>query len=685
MSGLFGGSSSESDSETLGGAFRAGNTSESDQGGNASPEYVQEEQTFGGTPIPRQEAVSVSQFDRSLDSSSDENEPMQAGEPVDEQHSSKALSSSEEEEEGGYNRPAKRMNSSSEEEGGEGTPKRDTVVSTDEEENEQASRPANRSIESSDEEDHQVAVPQLKEVVMSSDDEGENIDAVIRSSRRGAASDEGSDDDAVKRAETDLFGDADDISSDDEQEKGNKTPVRNFVSSDDENEGHINLRNQYDDSDDNEPKETAAPVPDSTVIEVDIPKITTDLGKQVHFVRFPNFLSVEARPFDPAMYEDEVEDDELLDEEGRARLKLKVENTIRWRKYTDENGIELTDSNARVVKWSDGSMSMHLGSEIFDIQQMPLKGDQDHLFIRQGTGLQGQAVFRTKLSFRPHSTKSATHRKMTNRLALRHSQNQQKIRVMAVAGEDPESKKEERIKKEEEELRAHMRREAQARRVKEKAHAKGLSNNYLDDPYDNDDNDHGVSVSAIKNRFKSGFLGRRGSSSDDSDAADTSKHTRNLQSSDSEDNDDDDDFGLDGKRRKLDDSATKKKRRVVSDDDDSDAASGDEKRVDYSPAASGDEKRVEYSPASSPARQASDSSPLAASPSAASSAAGSPAAAASPASASSSSAASSPRRQRSSPPPQQRRRQQQNSPSPQPQASPAQVSSSDISDSDESE
>ena len=67
-----------------------------------------------------------------------------------------------------------------------------------------------------------------------------------------------------------------------------------------------------------------APVPDSTVIEVDIPKITTDLGKQVHFVRFPNFLSVEARPFDPAMYEDEVEDDELLDEEGRARLKLKV-------------------------------------------------------------------------------------------------------------------------------------------------------------------------------------------------------------------------------------------------------------------------------------------------------------------------------------------------------------------------
>ncbi len=45
-------------------------------------------------------------------------------------------------------------------------------------------------------------------------------------------------------------------------------------------------------------------------------------------------------------------------------------------------------------------MSLHLGSEIFDVYKQPLQGDFNHLFIRQGTGLQGQAVFRTKLSFR---------------------------------------------------------------------------------------------------------------------------------------------------------------------------------------------------------------------------------------------------------------------------------------------
>ena len=41
------------------------------------------------------------------------------------------------------------------------------------------------------------------------------------------------------------------------------------------------------------------------------------------------------RPFDPALYEDEVEDEnEILDEEGRARLKLKVKyilyHNIHW-------------------------------------------------------------------------------------------------------------------------------------------------------------------------------------------------------------------------------------------------------------------------------------------------------------------------------------------------------------------
>ncbi len=62
-----------------------------------------------------------------------------------------------------------------------------------------------------------------------------------------------------------------------------------------------------------------------------------------------------------------------MDEEGRARLKLKVENTIRWRTAFDDKGNAIQESNARMVRWSDGSLTLHLGSEIFDVFKQPLQ------------------------------------------------------------------------------------------------------------------------------------------------------------------------------------------------------------------------------------------------------------------------------------------------------------------------
>jgi RNA polymerase-associated protein LEO1 len=43
------------------------------------------------------------------------------------------------------------------------------------------------------------------------------------------------------------------------------------------------------------------------------------------FVRLPNFLSIEPKPFDERTYEPEMDDDEIVDAEGRARMKLKVD------------------------------------------------------------------------------------------------------------------------------------------------------------------------------------------------------------------------------------------------------------------------------------------------------------------------------------------------------------------------
>ncbi|TRZ02003.1 hypothetical protein DNTS_024165 [Danionella cerebrum] len=329
-----------------------------------------------------------------------------------------------------------------------------------------------------------------------SDDEGErrksespkgsdSEEEFPRKKKKVIASDSDSDSDAQsekKPAANDLFGEADDISSDSDAEKP-LTPGQP-MDGEDGMEG-------------DQPEEE--PVPE-TRIEVEIPKVSTDLGSDLYFVKLPNFLSVEPRPFDPQYYEDEFEDEEMLDEEGRTRLKLKVENTIRWRSRRDEEGNEFKESNARIV---------------FDVYKAPLQGDHNHLFIRQGTGLQGQAVFKTKLTFRPHSTDSATHRKMTLSLADRCSKTQ-KIRILPMAGRDPESQRNEMIKKEEERLRASIRRESQQRRMREKQHQRGLNAGYLEpDRYDEDEEgEESVSLAAIKSKYKGGG-GLRGSGADE--------------------------------------------------------------------------------------------------------------------------------------------------------------------------
>jgi len=55
-----------------------------------------------------------------------------------------------------------------------------------------------------------------------------------------------------------------------------------------------------------------------------------------------------------------------------------------------------------------------------------------------------------------------------------------------------------------------MKRESQKRRVRERAHGKGLSGGYLEG-YEDDEDEEGISLSAIKNKYKGGHgLGKKG-------------------------------------------------------------------------------------------------------------------------------------------------------------------------------
>lgn len=183
----------------------------------------------------------------------------------------------------------------------------------------------------------------------------------------------------------------------------------------------------------------------------------------------------------------------------------------------DDDGNMVKESNTRIVKWSDGSMSLHLGNEIFDVYKQPLQGDHNHLFIRQGTGLQGQAVFRTKLTFRPHSTESFTHKKMTMSLADR-SQKTSGIKILTQVGYDPDADRMLNLKKEEEKLRLAMRQKNSAVKPKrgrggEAGAAGGLNASYREDGEHDSDDEGAISIAAIKNKYKKGSAGGKGASS----------------------------------------------------------------------------------------------------------------------------------------------------------------------------
>ena len=405
-------------------------------------------------------------------------------------------------------------------------------------------------------------IKRKRQSVIDSDDEDDDEEAERKSEAEKEGDDEdsdSSDEDNEKIKRLKQFSDQENEERHDDDDEDDDVAMDN---KEEREAKRLNQLNELglgdDDIEDEDENEEEREVKDEVVeeeaplvtrIEVEIPKIQNDLGNEVAYVKLPNFLSVDTHPYDPSWYEDEIDEDEILDDEGRARLKLKVESTARWRTVVDENGVSKRESNTRIVKWSDGTMSLHLGSEIFDIHKHDfLQGDNNHLFIRQGTGLLGQAIFKTKLTFRPHSTDSFTHRKMTLSLAEK-SHKTQKIRVIPNVGKDPEAHRSEMIKKEEDRLKASIRRENKMRRVRERANIRGPTASYLEpDGHDEEADDGTISLSAIKNKFKKG-------------------NYSNIYT-DSESSDDDSDLDISNKKKITTDGKRKAAKIEESDDED---------------------------------------------------------------------------------------------------------------------
>ena len=80
------------------------------------------------------------------------------------------------------------------------------------------------------------------------------------------------------------------------------------------------------------------------------------------------------------------------------------------------------ESNARFIRWSDGSMSLMLGSEFFDVRCQSMEDQYQYLVALhpEQNVFQTQVKIEEKMAFRPFSTSSYTHKKLTASVLAKH-------------------------------------------------------------------------------------------------------------------------------------------------------------------------------------------------------------------------------------------------------------------------
>lgn len=244
----------------------------------------------------------------------------------------------------------------------------------------------------------------------------------------------------------------------------------------------------FGDEDEGEENEAVAPsVPSGPPLHLELPQIPRPpTDAELFFLKLPNILSFQPRPFDSAEYRPE-DDTEIGGDRGPS-----ADNVVRWRETAEGN----KESNARMVRWSDGSMTLHVGSEVLAAHSTSMGEGHTHLYIRhKGSHLECHGVLRKKLGLRPVSLDSSTHRALTKKINKLHTK--ERRMKLTSTHEDPEAKarQDEKSWLEKNQLQAR-----QAARQRQNEYPQ-LTEDFLDEPEPNEDQLEG-NLGALRKQFK---------------------------------------------------------------------------------------------------------------------------------------------------------------------------------------
>eukprot|EP00798_Chlamydomonas_sp_ICE-L_P011246 gene11246-18871_t len=209
----------------------------------------------------------------------------------------------------------------------------------------------------------------------------------------------------------------DDMEDDDVGEKPrSKSQKRGRLGSDDEDDNGRDGRRAREENEDPH----APPVsPGYSDEEEDGEGEGRPQSQTTHLFKASTMVGIQQTPFNPDTFQ--ADEEMIIDEHGHMSRRPAHQEQIRWRFKRDADGNEIKESNARFVRWSDGSLQLLLGDEVLDVKDQDISANNYYLYYAVKNILQGQTQLNSRLAVRPASLDSKIHRRMRDAVDKRHA------------------------------------------------------------------------------------------------------------------------------------------------------------------------------------------------------------------------------------------------------------------------
>lgn len=198
----------------------------------------------------------------------------------------------------------------------------------------------------------------------------------------------------------------------------------------------------YDSEDDDGDDANRRSVPRGPPLHLELPcgegeEDDSGKGARAAVAKLSNIFGVNPRAFDAATHATETVT--FIDADGIERMRTSDENVVRWRVNPTSGAVE---SNARVVEWSDGSRQLFIGDEVLEMTEREAPAsDEAFLYLRRPGLMQARGRLSSKITFRPATLDSKTHKRLTAAIDKKHGS--RATRTMEyVSRVDPEKEKE---------------------------------------------------------------------------------------------------------------------------------------------------------------------------------------------------------------------------------------------------